>query len=183
MGPWMSPGLVRRAPVQSCMGRLRRCSGCAARWGLSVAAALLLGALVISGWEWVGFQSTGPVTSPDYFVFGPGPMSNTAAIGCGMLVVELELSPLYWGNALFVHDRVPAWSGWAWWPRFQWANRRYMMPLWIPLVLTALPAGLLWRVEIGARRRGRAGKCTSCGYDRGGLGAGALCPECGASAG
>ena len=33
-----------------------------------------------------------------------------------------------------------------------------------------------------ARRRLRVGECAACGYDRRGLGAGAICPECGAGA-
>jgi hypothetical protein len=52
------------------------------------------------------------------------------------------------------------------------------------LIVTALPAALLWLQEIPAARRRarlRAGQCATCGYDRRGLAADAKCPECGAT--
>lgn len=83
----------------------------------------------------------------------------------------------------------PSWS-WAMWP---W--RRPLVPFWVdawgwavmfpiwPLPFS-LCAFVSWRWAARARvwmRRNR-GHCESCGYDRGGLGAGAACPECGAEA-
>src|SRR4051812_31018643 len=52
------------------------------------------------------------------------------------------------------------------WPRYEAAPyvRSGWLPLWIPLVLAAIPTGLLWRVELRARRRARLGHCPTCGY-------------------
>jgi hypothetical protein len=52
---------------------------------------------------------------------------------------------------------------------------RGWMPLWIPMVLVAGPAGVLWWLD---RRRFPAGHCRQCGYDLTGNVSG-RCPECG----
>jgi DNA polymerase II large subunit len=54
-----------------------------------------------------------------------------------------------------------------------------VLPLWIPLCLTAfLPT--LWSGRlIKARRRRRMGLCLSCGYDLRATPLGGCCPECG----
>jgi len=62
-------------------------------------------------------------------------------------------------------------TGWEW---------RVRVPLWMPLVVSLGVTGAAWRLEVLARRRDRAGKCAACGYDRAGLKADAVCPECGA---
>lgn len=59
------------------------------------------------------------------------------------------------------------------------ASFGFLLPLWIPIVLTAIPTGLLVRAERRERRRMRAHLCAKCGYDRRGLVDGAVCPECG----
>lgn len=45
-----------------------------------------------------------------------------------------------------------------------------------PVLLTSLPAALLWYIE---RRRFGPGLCAKCGYNRRGLAPDAKCPECG----
>jgi hypothetical protein len=80
----------------------------------------------------------------------------------------------------------PAWAvgrsptpGIGWWPtvhmnpparRVAWVT----IPLWIPLVLVAMPTGLLWR----RNRRPPPGHCPHCGYNLTGNVSG-VCPECG----
>ena len=52
-------------------------------------------------------------------------------------------------------------------------------PLWwgvAVMLLITLPA---WYFDALARRRARLGRCPKCNYDRTGLAAGAVCPECG----
>ncbi len=48
-----------------------------------------------------------------------------------------------------------------------------------PFLLAAAPASFLWRAEIIARRRSRAGLCKNCGYSRDTLAPNTKCPECG----
>ena len=56
------------------------------------------------------------------------------------------------------------------------------LPLWVPLILVAMPTALAWRIERRIARRAGDGRCTGCGYDRHGLAAEGVCPECGAGA-
>lgn len=58
------------------------------------------------------------------------------------------------------------------------------LPLWIPPLLTAIPAAFLWRGRLRFLRRRRAGECLRCGYALAGLpvdetGGKPTCPECG----
>jgi hypothetical protein len=69
---------------------------------------------------------------------------------------------------------------WAWWGTAT-DDRRYRgasIPLWIPAIPALFVAGALWRPDVQAIFRRRAGRCPTCGYDRHGLGP-APCPECG----
>ena len=65
--------------------------------------------------------------------------------------------------------------------RIEWLPRRdadgtgYILPLWVPFLLTAAPAALFWRLD----RRLVRGACEHCGYDRRGLATDTVCPECG----
>jgi hypothetical protein len=52
---------------------------------------------------------------------------------------------------------------------------RVECPLWVPVLVTAIPTGLLWWRD----RRPAPGRCPACGYDLAGLPAPAACPECG----
>jgi hypothetical protein len=55
-------------------------------------------------------------------------------------------------------------------------HHQYGVVLLYPVLLTALPAALLWYADC---RRSKPGACGRCGYDRAGLAADAKCPECG----
>ena len=65
----------------------------------------------------------------------------------------------------------------GWWPKIHTnpLQRLVTIPLWIPLVVVAIPTGFLWRRE---RKRPRPGHCRSCGYNLTGNVSG-VCPECG----
>ena len=63
-------------------------------------------------------------------------------------------------------------DGSVWWTR---------VPLWIPTILVAITTASAWHLDTLARRRARLNLCLTggCNYDRTGLAAGAVCPECG----
>ena len=56
---------------------------------------------------------------------------------------------------------------------------RIAMPLWIPAAVSLLLTALAFRLDTLARRRVLAHLCPNCHYDRTGLAASAVCPECG----
>ena len=53
------------------------------------------------------------------------------------------------------------------------------IPLWPLLLIAMLSTLTAWRLDTLARRRARLNLCPKCDYDRTGLAAGAVCPECG----
>ena len=57
----------------------------------------------------------------------------------------------------------------------------FAVPLWIPTLAFALLTAAAWRLDTLARRRAKLNLCPTggCNYDRTGLAAGAVCPECG----
>ena len=58
----------------------------------------------------------------------------------------------------------------------------WCLPLWVPALIALILTVPAWRLDTLARRRARVGFCPKCNYDRTGLAAGAVCPECGTAA-
>jgi hypothetical protein len=74
-----------------------------------------------------------------------------------------------------------------WWPQ-RLANpgfRILNLPLWPLAVAFAAAQCTVWRLDVQARRRERAllNLCPKCNYDRAGIAADAVCPECGSVGG
>ena len=57
--------------------------------------------------------------------------------------------------------------------------RWWQISMWLPFLLTALPAGFLWHRHRRTLIAERVGVCPYCRYPRAGLAADAPCPECG----
>jgi hypothetical protein len=79
-------------------------------------------------------------------------------------------------------DNSYEWASLWQWPPVEWdRNGATSIALWLPAAVTTLITAAAWRLDAIARRRDRVGCCHSCNYDRAGLAAGAVCPECGAA--
>ena len=135
-----------------------------AKWACVSATVVLLLFWVTSGWYGLSW------------INGSG--STDVAVICGKLVVH-RWTP---------HTPKETWHIWnisqtGHAPQWQWwfsANTESVgLPLWLPLLMTGIGGGLLWKSELRSERKRRAGLCPSCGYDRRGLAADAKCPECG----
>ena len=60
-------------------------------------------------------------------------------------------------------------------------HSQFFVPIWMPIAASLLLTAWAWRLDTLARRRTRLNLCPTggCNYDRTGLAAGAVCPECG----
>ncbi len=135
------------------------------KWGGAVVTVLLVVVWIGSEWGGIGYLSQS----------GSG---FEIAAGSIYFSFRAWLEPYSTGGwQLSAHsggfDRWPSWRGDSqlWWLR---------LPLWIPFVAMLLATGAALRLDTLARRRAKLHVCPKCNYDRTGLAAGAVCPECGA---
>jgi len=82
-----------------------------------------------------------------------------------------------YGNPQFARPRA-ALEWWYLWQRSPF-HLACAIPLWPAALLSLLATAAAWRADAKYLRRARMGLCAGCGYDRAGLAAGSLCPECG----
>lgn len=54
------------------------------------------------------------------------------------------------------------------------------IPLWANAIAVMAFTAAVWRLDSRSRRRLRADRCPTCNYDRDGISAQSVCPECGA---
>lgn len=138
------------------------------RWTLLAASVLLFGIWLLSGFGQTVW------TTPDG--------GSTIWLKTGGVGLELAppgrsspgLSRKSFGTSLPTFHFMrpffytsPHFSGWT--------------PIWPVPLLVAVPTAYLWRRDLMASRRARAGACPSCGYNRLGLVPSAPCPECNAA--
>jgi hypothetical protein len=147
----------------------------AIKWGGAVVSVLLLIAWVGGARLCVSVQlRSGTIVS----------------IGSGQVLVIKSSAYLPWQLEGTPKMRMTNVSGspFHWWTTHTWSPAANVKttydgyPLWpIALVCTAI-ATAAWISDAIIRRRMRAGRCPNCHYDRTGLAAAAVCPECGAAA-
>jgi hypothetical protein len=87
-------------------------------------------------------------------------------------------------------NRINFWGrnsmSWAWLPSARTVMSGvtvFVLPLWMPLLVVAMPAAWMWRVDVKRRRAAREGCCAKCGYFLVGTPADRPCPECGTAKG
>ena len=135
------------------------------KWGGAAVSVLLLVVWVGSGWVWVRWDGShwGAVVQSGVISF---------------LDYRSPVPPEYQGWTSMVHPHAfpLLWSFQSEAAQFAY---RYSVPLWAPLLTCILPPLIAWRLDTLARGRARVDSCPKCNYDRTGLAAGAVCPECG----
>jgi hypothetical protein len=133
------------------------------KWGGAAVTVLFVMAWLASGWCYFTWNlarfpigiGAGQLRVCDY---GPGAFRRWHS------VVTLSFHP-------WEMEWSPAWN------RNNFPFDQYDTPLWIPALVCAAATVGLWRWE--ASDIARLNLCAKCGYDRTGLAAGAVCPECG----
>lgn len=140
------------------------------KWLFTIAGLAMACIWVISRWvefSWISADSR-----------------RLAGIGAaGVQLVRVDGSAVFTGEDAppgFQVGRAPDPGVRLWDWRMNWTPGGYTIiaPVWPFALALLLPAAALWRADLRRRRLpGRA--CISCGYDRGGLAADAVCPECG----
>lgn len=157
--------------------KIRMCT----QWAGTACCAALLAAWLISGWthpsrdlplNWKDYDDVDITLSQGRIMTT---LSRTREIAELFLIAEVDISEF---------EALPS-HGWRFEPwfdsRFNECHAKVATPLWIPFVLIALPTAYLWKQDLVAARRVRAGLCRKCKYDRSGLSPSAPCPECNAA--
>ena len=146
-----------------------------AKWAGVIAVVVLVVSFVVTQWFWVSVRAQSDYTRA---------------------VVEFQYGRLYGAFGQSKYSIYATHRGWfvetgkldepymALWmnrPRFEYYGEAYghkrwgmSCPLWLPLLLIAVPTAYLWRAD----RRAKPWQCAKCRYDLRGLDGG-VCPECG----
>jgi hypothetical protein len=193
-GGWFS-GSVRGDAMKTLV-RIRK----VIKWGGLVAAALLLVVWLVSPWYWVCWEpSAGGSVSLDGGRlciqeprWGPPVASFAPDLNGHHVLAERvwELPGQRAGHILYSswrHRGSPFLPGsgshvWSFEVRPTRRNWYVAVPLWAPMVAILAATMLAWAAESRSRQRARRGRCPACNYDRAGLGADVVCPECGGRA-
>jgi hypothetical protein len=152
-----------------------------AKWAFTLAAAAAAGLAIFSGLYWSRWTTVLNQASTLRFV----------RLSAGLLTIEEIDDKSVAGSAVWApwqKEWSPAWDwGLSWNATPPWylgvlykrsaAYRGYGMSMVYPVVLTCLPAALLWYTD---PPRFGPGRCHKCGYNRAGIASDKACPECGA---
>ena len=152
------------------MARLRR------RWRILKWMGTALGVLVFTTWAISTKWSIGYVGSPvcidvirggvtvDRFRALDGARCRPSMHGYWRVITLHRVDPPVWRPSLGIWYEGSLGRVWV-----------FILPLWIPFALLAIPTGILWCCD---RRRLPPGRCPNCGSDLTGNVSG-VCPECG----
>ncbi len=151
------------------------------KWGGAAVTVLLVVVWIASAWfmlEWGNRGGWHTVLSGGEWIIsyaGPADPASPSDLP-GFVGRRLPSAQYYWPVGFYFtwHPK----------PQLSWLLGWYgqwFVPLWIPVLFFGMLSALAWRLDTLARRRARLNLCPTggCNYDRTGLAAGAVCPECG----
>jgi hypothetical protein len=143
------------------------------KWGGAVVTALLVVVWIGSAWVYVTY---GSLSTPTFEIRGREFGYYDAGIRAGRSTLACGTNPYRPSR-----DWLPHWESWA--GPFTSKGISLSVPLWSPAIACLILTLGIWQYVTLARRRVlRLNLCPKCNYDRTGLAAGAVCPECGAGA-
>lgn len=148
--------------------RLRKAVRKTVKWGGAAVTLLLLVAWIGSAWCYVIWE---------------GPGGGYLAVQTGQASYAQPFFGSRWDLSVVWFDSLLP-PSMHWWFRFgRWnGGLDLSAPLWLPAIVCLFATASAWRADAEHRRRARVGLCPNCAYDRSGLAAGSVCPECGGAA-
>jgi hypothetical protein len=133
------------------------------KWGGAAVTVLLVGVWIASGWCHMTFNTS----------------QWGVSVGRGLLFVYTNAYPADpFPRGVFVVSNDSDWGVNLWFVPPLGPRR---IPLWFAIVGLLVATAIAWRLDTLARRRAKLNLCPKCNYDRAGLAAAAVCPECGRS--
>jgi hypothetical protein len=147
------------------------------KWVLTVLAAVLLIAIVASGWvQFTPIVRSRTIGADEQFTaFG-------VSRGCAYYFRAIPLEGIRQRTPRLITWISPHVAEWDWLPKERGAGATNFyfatIPLWIPALPIGLLAGWGWRRDSIAQRPAK-NRCLFCNYSRSGLTLDTLCPECG----
>lgn len=145
------------------------------RWTLTVVMVVLVMVWVGSGWYYLRGPLSSTVGKSKYthfVIWDRGVCTIAISGGDGSPLIDLNHG---WVLNKTVSVELPLWK---WEFERIGAGVWVQFPLWLFVLLFAIPTTMLWVSHIRARRRGPYA-CVKCGYDTRGLAGTQTCPECG----
>ncbi|HEX2839473.1 MAG TPA: hypothetical protein VHN77_15255 [Phycisphaerales bacterium] len=140
----------------------------AVKWGGLVLAVLLATAWTATLWK-------------DVYRYDRHGSKVLLTKGCVQVTVRHDVTtPLPRSN----WNTLPPQRPLAWLPAWnsKTTHDLWLVPLWFPFLLVAVPTALVWRSDIITARRVKMYACPTCSYPRAGLAPSSPCPECGSAA-
>ena len=154
-------------------GRLRRLvTRRRAKWA-GLVLCVLIGAVFVSArWMYVSARTRSIAGVQWWASIGAGRFGAGETRIPNGVTAQLYPSSRY---AIYGDPRLNLWFDWEKWRlRNGLKVRHFLFPLWMPLLLFAVPTVWLWHTD----RRAKPWQCPKCRYDLRGLDGG-VCPECG----
>ncbi len=154
------------------------------KWGGAVVTVLLVVVWVGSGWGYAAWRGASGFGASIYAgrvtLTRQNDMKSGVIIGEGLLGRGTSYNPWVIPTGIWIAAKEPGrMDGKTYFRLRSFGDTSWSAPLWPLMSALILVAVCLWIFGARGTRHIAANLCPKCNYDRTGLAAGAVCPECG----